>query len=109
MISLEMPTGKSVTTLCVLFGLASATALGADLSGYRKFQLGASLPAVAKQAGTNVSQAKTIHSRPALIQELEWRPPILGSSNAEPAKDVVFSFYNGTLFRIVIDYDRYGT
>src|SRR3982751_1251256 len=109
MFSLRMPRDKSVITLCIVFGLTSATALGTDLSVYRKFQLGANLSTVAKQAGTNSSQAKTIHTRPALIQELEWRPQTLGSSNAEPAKDVVFSFYNGTLFRIVIDYDRYGT
>ena len=27
----------------------------------------------------------------------------------EPAKQVVFSFYDGELFRIVVNYDRYET
>ena len=51
-----------------------------------------------------------IHRRPALIQELAWRPQPLGaSSQTEPAKEVVFSFYNGELFQIAINYDRYET
>jgi hypothetical protein len=46
----------------------------------------------------------------ALMQELQWRPQPLGtSSQTESAKDVVFSFYEGKLFRIVVDYDRYET
>jgi hypothetical protein len=81
-----------------------------DLSKYRIFQLGMDLPTVAKQAGSNPSQAKAIHRRPALIQELEWRPQHPGSSSpTEAAKDVVFSFYDGQMFRIVINYDRYET
>ena len=57
-----------------------------------------------------MSQVKVIYSRPALIQELEWRPQPLGaSSQTEPVKEVVFSFYDGKLFRIVVDYDRYET
>jgi hypothetical protein len=81
-----------------------------DLSKYRGFQFGTDLSTVARQAGTNPSQAKLIHSRPALIQELEWRPTSLGaSSQTEAAQSVVFSFYAGSLFRIVVDYDRYET
>ena len=86
----------------------SATTLAADLSKYRNFQLGTGLPAVAKQVGASPSQAKAIHRRPALIQELEWRPQPLGpSAQAESANEVVFSFYDGELFRISITYDRY--
>ena len=91
------------------FHLTAATPL-TDLSKYRNFQFGTDLAAVSKQAGARVSDAKVIHSRPALIQELEWRPQPLGSSpQTEPAKEVVFSFYDGELFRIAVDYDRYQT
>jgi hypothetical protein len=84
--------------------------LAVDLSRYRSFQLGTDLPAVAKQVGASPTQAKAIHTSPALIQELEWRPQPLGlSSKTDPVQDVVFSFYNGTLFRIAINYDRYET
>lgn len=88
------------------FGIMSA----ADLSSYRSFQLGTDLPTVAKTIGALPSQAKVIHSRPALIQEWVWRPQPLGpSSRMEPAREVVLSFYEGLLFRIVISYDRYET
>src|SRR5579872_974644 len=93
----------------VLFTAASLTALAEDLSKYRDFQFGVDLPAVAKLMGASPSQAKQIHSRPALVQELEWRPQSLGHSpQAESAEGVVFSFYNGTLFRIAVKYDRHA-
>jgi len=99
----------SALTSLIALGMASAL-LAEDLSTYRNFQLGTDLATVAKQAGESPSQAKVIHGRPALIQELEWRPQPLGSTaQAEPAKEVVFSFYNGELYQIVVNYDRYAT
>ena len=87
----------------------SAPAMGgADLSRYRGVQFGETLPAVAKQAGLNVSQAKVIHERPAVIQELEW-PTWLSvgfSPHTDPVRTILFSFYNGELFRILVSYDR---
>jgi hypothetical protein len=88
----------------------SAPATGVpDLSRYRGFQFGETLPAVAKQAGLELSEAKLIHERPAVIQELEW--PIwlsisFSSPQVDPVKTILFSFYNGELFRIVVTYDR---
>ncbi len=94
----------------MLFTAASLTARAEDLSKYRDFQFGAGLPAVAKLIGASPSQAKLVHSRPALLQELEWRPQSLGPSvKTEAAEGVVFTFYNGTLFRIAVKYDRYAT
>jgi hypothetical protein len=90
----------------------SAPAMGGpDLSRYRGFQFGETLPAVAKRAGLDVSQAKLIHARPAVIQELEW-PIWLASSFSspqDPARTILFSFYNGELFRILVSYDRAQT
>lgn len=97
-------------TSFLVFGVISAATLESDLSRYRSFQLGTDLPTIARQAGVSPSQAKVIHSRPALIQELEWRPQPLGASaRAEAAQKAIFSFYNGELFRIAIYYDRYET
>jgi hypothetical protein len=101
---------KSALTSFLVFGMVPAVALAGDLSKYRKFQLGTDLPTVARQLGASPSQARVIHRRPALIQELAWRPQPLGSSTqTEPVKEVVFSFYGGELFRIVVNYDRYET
>ncbi len=88
---------------------ASAPAVaGMDLSRYRNFQFGETLPALAKQAGLELSEVKLIHERPAVIQELEW-PVWLGTGSAlqtDPVRTILFNFYNGELFRIVINYDR---
>ena len=98
-----------VTSFLLLGGLSAAT-LPPDLSKYRTFRLGTSLPTVKKQAGVNSSEVKIIHRRPVLIQELEWRPGVLGSgAQTEPAKEVVFRFYEGALFMIMVTYDRYDT
>lgn len=81
-----------------------------DLSRYREFQFGMNLPAIAKQVGLEPSEAKVIHRRPALIQELNWQPQLsLTSSQADPVRAIFFSFYNGELFRVVVNYDRYKT
>ena len=85
---------------------------GQDLSRYRGFQFGTGLLSVTKQTGMKASEARTIHQRPALIQELEWQPQhFLGGSSlqTDPVEKVLFSFYNGELFRIVVNYDRYKT
>lgn len=86
--------------------LAAPVSPPPDLSKYREFQLGSTLAAVAKQLQMKISDAKVTHRRPALIQELEWLAP-LSSSAARPdsLKGILFSFYNGALFRIVVTYD----
>jgi hypothetical protein len=81
-----------------------------DLSRYREFQFGMDLPAVAKLVDMKPSEAKLIHRRPAVIQELTWQPRLsLSSSQPDPVRTIFFSFYNGELFRIVVNYDRYKT
>ncbi len=90
-------------------GMTAVSLFAGDISKYRNLRFGTDLATLAVQVGESPSQVKTIHSRPALIQELAWRPQPLGSSQKDPAKEVVFSFYDGALFRIVIDYDRYQT
>ena len=104
----SFPTAVVISLL--LLGVTSAATLPADLSKYRTFRLGTSLSAVTKQAGANSSQVKIIHRRPVLIQELEWRPGfVVSGAQTEPGKEVVFRFYDGELFMIVVTYDRYDT
>jgi hypothetical protein len=101
---------RSSLAAFLIFGAMSAATFAGDLSRYRSFELGSDLATVAKQAAADPSQAKVIHSRPALIQELEWRPQPLGaSSRTESVQEVLFSFYDSQLFRIKVDYDRYQT
>lgn len=96
--------------ILLLFAAVSPALLAEDLSKYRVFRLGADLPAVAKLTGSIPGQAKITQSRPALLQDIEWRPQSLGlTSTTESAEGVTLSFYNGTLFRITVKYDRYAT
>jgi hypothetical protein len=89
--------------------LLSARSVDApDLSRYREFQFGMDLAAVAKLVDMRPSEAKVIHQRPAVIQELTWQP-LSSSPQADPVRTIFFSFYNDELFRIVVNYDRYKT
>jgi hypothetical protein len=79
-----------------------------NLSRYRDFQFGETLPTLAKQVGLELSEAKLIHESPAVLQELEWQPRLSMNSSVQtdPVKTMLFSFYNGELFRIVVEYNR---
>ena len=92
----------SLTMFLVPLGYAE------DLSSYRDFHLGMDLAAVAKQAGIDASEATSICQRPALIQELEWQShrSVISSSQRDPVKGILFDFYNGELFRILVSYDQ---
>lgn len=110
MVNFQSTAFRSAPAAFLIFGVMSAAAFAGDLSRYRNFELGSDLATVAKRAAVDTSEAKVIHSRPALIQDLEWRPQPLGaSSQTESVQEVVFSFYGGELFRIKVDYDRYQT
>ena len=86
--------------------ISSSVIAAQDLSRYREFELGMSLVAVAEQVGIT-PQARVVHQRPELIQELMWQPPRrLGSSPpGDSVRKVLFSFYNGQLFRIAVNYE----
>jgi hypothetical protein len=94
----------------ILCGLLSTPLTHAqDLSRYRDFQFGMNLPTVAKRADLKQSDARAVHQRPARIEELDWRPQSFlktsPQAQGDPVKDVLFSFYNGELFRMVVNYD----
>ncbi len=82
-----------------------------DLSKYRTFSLGTSLATVLKHTDLKSVDAKVIHDHPALIQELTWWPPNLPGTSfrADTVEQVLFSFYNGDLYKILVTYDRTST
>ena len=106
-------TSLRILALSLSWATLSSLCAG-DLSRYREFQLDTDLPGLAKQAGLKPADAKVIHQRPALIQEMSWepqyRPDRTGSSlEGDSVRNVVFSFYNGKLYRMVVSYDRHTT
>jgi hypothetical protein len=79
------------------------------LSSYRGAEIGSSLASVAPIWGLAPTDAKVIHKRPALMQDLDWRPKHSGGGGTDqqdPVRDVQFSFYNDQLFRIIVSYQR---
>jgi hypothetical protein len=88
--------------------LSASAIFGGDLSSYRGFQLGMNVHEAQKKAGGSSTPITVVHRRPALIQQLEWRPDYLPSVQ-ESVKEAFLSFHNGELFRIVVNYDRYRT
>ena len=100
--------------ICVVGAVVFAPGLdGQGLSQYRNFELGSDLASVSTLAGIASSDAKIIHQRPAVLQDLAWRPShwVEGSTSpsTDPVEQIVFSFYNDQLFRVVVDYGHERT
>lgn len=101
------PVGLTRTVaLAFVFVVVSAPVLRAqDLSVYRQFHLGMTATEAAAQIGVPDTAAKIIHTRPLLLQELEWRPPGEASTLAsDTVRLVLLDFCNGELYRIVVTY-----
>jgi hypothetical protein len=109
-----MTTTRSPVTLlafAVSFFLGGQVAVAQDISRYRAYVLESSVDSVIAATGTRAIEAKTIHQRPAMIQELEWRAPFVSArdSHADPVRAIAFTFYNDALYQVIVHYDRQRT
>lgn len=97
----------SAFTFLVLL-LAAPALLAQDLSKYRQFAIGMSLPKVLERTEQKMADVKVVHQSPALIQEVTWWPPNLpGTSfHSDSAREILFSFANGELYMISVTYDQ---
>jgi hypothetical protein len=88
--------------------LSAHMASAQGMSRYRVYALASSLDSVIAASGARAADAKTLHTRPATIQELQWRAPYSGSRDtlADPVREIAFTFYNDALYQIVVNYDR---
>jgi len=93
---------------CFVVVLLAHTVEGQVPGQYRNFELKADLAAVSALTGVASVEAKTIHARPALLQELEWRPTRWSTgavaASTDPVEQIVFGFYDNQLYRLVVDY-----
>jgi hypothetical protein len=92
--------------------LASLEATPAqDISRYQGYRLESSLGSVIAASGARAADVRTLHARPVAIRELEWRAPFIdaGTALADPAREIVFTFYNDALYQIIVSYDRQRT
>ena len=70
-----------------------------------------SLTKVLERTGQKTADVKLIHGRPTLVQEVNWWPPSLpgASFQSDTVEQILFSFYNGELYKISVTYDRTST
>jgi len=91
--------------------LATPLLQAQDLSKYRGFSLGASLAAVLNQTNQKPGDVTATHIGPPLLQDLTWWPPNLPGAylQSDSVEQVLFSFYNGALYKISVTYDQAST
>ncbi len=106
-----MKTIRSSILCFVVLLLAAPLLRGQDLFKYRHFTFGMSVTRVLERTDQKMADVKVIHSRPALIQELTWWPPNLPGTSfrSDTVEQILFSFYNGALYKISVSYDRTST
>jgi hypothetical protein len=101
---------NSTRPLVIAVGLilGGQLAFAQDMSRYRAYVLESSLDSVVAASGARSADAKTLHERPATIQQLEWRAPYVDSRNtqADPVREITFTFYNDALYQVIVNYDR---
>ena len=98
--------------LCFVVLLLTVPMLRAqDFSKYRNFSLGTNLTAVLKHTDQRLLDVKATHDGSVLFQELTWHPAngIGVSYRSESVDEIVFSFYKGELYKMVVTYDRAST
>jgi hypothetical protein len=88
--------------------LSLAAVRAQELSKYRTFSLGASVESVLKQTSMKTADLKALIEQPVLIQELTWWPPAMPgvAHKSDTAQQILFSFFNGELYKISVTYDR---
>jgi hypothetical protein len=98
-----------LTMVVILLSISQVHAQ--DLSTYRNFSFGMTVADLCKQIDQNPATAAVLHEQPALIQELTFWPPQPYSSlrPAEPLEQILFSFYDGSLYRMLMTYDTSAT
>src|ERR1700731_4848078 len=107
----QMKMMRNIIVSLFMILLSAPLVLGQDLSKYRTFSLGTSLAELSKQVGPYSHKTSLIHQLPAVIQEMTFWTLHSSHSSVEvdPSSQILFSFYNGVLYKIVVIYDRDAT
>jgi hypothetical protein len=106
-----MKTMRSAALCFVVLLFTTPMLRAQDFSKYRNFSLGTSLAAVVKHTEQRLADVKATHDGSLLFQELTWRPAysVGVSARAESVDELVFSFYKGELYKMVVTYERAST
>jgi len=106
-----MKTMRSAVLCFVVLLLTSPMLRAQGFSKYRNFSLGTNLAAVLKHTDQRLVDVKSTRDGSLLFQELTWRPAsgIGVSYRSESVDELVFSFYKGELYKMVVTYERAST
>jgi hypothetical protein len=106
-----MKTMRSAVLCLVVLLLAAPIIRAQDFSKYRNFSLGTNLAAILKHTDQRLVDVKATHDGSLLFQELTWHPATgMGVSyRSESVDELVFSFYKGELYKMVVTYERAST
>lgn len=99
-----------LTAVCVVLALSTVSA--DDFSRYREFTLGSSVAAVTSVTRSADRDLKTVHSRPALVQEVTWQPRYMTGlpvADRGSINEMVFGFVDDRLFQMTVSYERTRT
>jgi hypothetical protein len=104
-------TSMRSSMLCGILLLTAPMLRAQDFSKYRNFSLGTDLATIVKHTEQRSPDVKATHEGSLLFQELTWRPANgMGvSARSESVDELVFSFYKGELYKMVVTYDRAST
>jgi hypothetical protein len=97
--------------LCGVLLVTAPMLRAQDFSKYRNFSLGTNLTAVLKHTDQRLVDVKATHDGSLLFQELTWHPAngIGVSYRSENVDELVFSFYKGELYKMLVTYERAST
>lgn len=107
-----MSLSRRVALSAIVAVVAACTVAAAEFSKYREFDLGSSVAAVVAVTKTADRDLKTIHSRPALLQDVVWQPRYMSGApvaDRSSINEIAFNFVDDRLFRMTVTYDRSRT
>ena len=100
---------KILAALLVIVTFAPLSASAPSLSQYRDVNLGDTVDMVVERLQVPSSNIKVLYEEPRLVQEIVWRPHRFVSGTVvvpDPLTEMVLTFHNDRLARIVVTYDR---
>ncbi len=101
-----------VSIFCLFVLLTAPMLLAQDFSQYRNFSLGTNVAIVLSHTDQKLADVKGTRCHPALIQELTWwtgSAHSRGTLRPDAVEQMLFSFYNGDLYKISVIYDPKST
>jgi hypothetical protein len=93
------------------FFLMASTLRAQDYSNYRGFSLGTDLATVLKLTDKKLADVNVTHGGPSLFQEVTWWPPNHPGTSyrSDSVEQILFSFHDGTLYKMSVTYDQGST